>query len=617
MTDQPTNESQLDSEMVPVDDAIIGHAFRWSALAIIIIALGVLGVMFALRGEKAPDEVITEKEFTEVNPLVSGAAEMPVVRFTDITTEAGIHFVHANGATGEKLLPETMGGGCAFFDYDGDGDQDLLLVNSAPWPHDAFGEPAPTMALYQNDGTGHFTNVTAEAGLNVTFYGMGAATGDVDNDGDADLYITAVGGNHFFRNDGGTFVDVTSQTGVAGGPDAWSTGAGFLDYDNDGDLDLFVCNYVKWSRAIDIELNFTLNGTDRAYGPPNQYEGSAPSLFRNNGDGTFRDVSTEAGMVVTSTTGSLVAKSLATTFIDVDRDGDMDIFVANDTTRNFLYRNNGDGTFTEDGSSSGIAYDPMGSATGAMGIDVSNYRNDNALAIAIGNFANEPTSFYVMQSGSNYFADESISAGIGSPSRIKLSFGLFFFDYDLDGRLDMLQVNGHLEEAINEIQSSQHYRQPAQLFWNAGMDARRPLALVTDLAVGDLARPIVGRAAAYADIDGDGDLDVLFTQTGAAPMLLRNDQNLNHHWLRVKLIGTASNRDAIGAWIELTAGGITQRRQIMPTRSYLTQVELPVTFGLDTQDRIDSLRIIWPDGSEQVVGDIVIDSILTVRQPER
>ena len=617
MTDQPTNESQPDSEMVPTDDAIIGHAFRWSAMAIVGIALGVLGVMYVLRDEKAQDEEVIKKDFTEVTPLLSGAALMPVVRFTDITTEAGINFVHTNGARGEKLLPETMGGGCAFFDYDGDGDQDLLLVNSAPWPHDNSDEPAPTMALYQNDGTGHFKDVTVEAGLNVTFYGMGAATGDFDNDGDVDLYITAVGKNHFFRNDGGVFIDTTSQSGVAGDEAGWSTSAGFFDYDNDGDLDLFVCNYVKWTRDIDIQLHFTLNGTDRAYGPPIQYVGSAPSLYRNNGDGTFSDVSVEAGMIVTSTTGSLVAKSLATTFVDVDRDGDLDILVANDTTRNFLYRNNGDGTFTEDGSSSGMAYDPMGSATGAMGIDVSHYLNDNALAIAIGNFANEPTSFFVMQSGSNYFADESSSNGVGSPSRSKLSFGLFFFDYDLDGRLDMLQVNGHLEEAINEIQSSQHYRQPAQLFWNAGIEARLPLAVVSDGTVGDLALPIVGRAAAYADIDDDGDLDVLLTQSGGAPMLLRNDQNLNHRWLRVKLIGTASNRDAIGAWVELTAGDVTQRRQVMPTRSYLTQVELPVTFGLDTQDRIDSLRIIWPDGSKQTISDVEIDSMLTVRQPER
>ena len=409
------------------------------------------------------------------------------------------------------------------------------------------------------------------------------------------MFLSAVGENRLFRNTGTAFEDVTTAAGVAGASTQWSTSSAFFDADNDGDLDLFVCNYVKWSREIDLELNYTLNGTDRAYGPPTNFEGEFCTLYRNRGDGTFADVSAEAGIQVTNpATGLPVGKSLAVMPFDLDDDGDLDLLVANDTTQNFLFENRGDGTFEEIGARSGVAFDGMGASTGAMGIDAAWFRNDDEIAVGIGNFANEMTSFYVKQGADLQFSDDAIVEGVGSPSRQVLSFGLVFLDADLDGRSDFVQANGHLEEEINQIQASQHYRQPAQLFWNRGPDARSTFALVPPEQTGDLAVPIVGRGATRADIDGDGDLDVLLTQTGGRPHLLRNDQGLGHRWLRVRV-------DAIGARVELTAGGTTQRRLVMPTRSYLSQVEMPVTFGLGEHDSVESLVVRWPDGAEQAV----------------
>jgi hypothetical protein len=601
-------------DLVPADDVVIGRAFRWSLLAIAVIAVIAFGAWRITRQGPVDDEVLT-KEIEPIPDLDRPLAEAPEVRFTDVTEEGGVDFVHHSGARGEKLLPETMGSGVGLLDYDGDGDQDLLFVNATSWPGAPGPVPPPTQALYRNDGTGRFENVTTEAGLDVALYGVGVAIGDYDNDGDDDVFVTALGPNRLFRNDGGRFRDVTVAAGVAGADDEWSAGAGFLDHDNDGDLDLFVCNYVRWSREIDLELNFTLNGRDRAYGPPTNYEGTYPYLYRNDGDGVFTDVSAEAGVRVDNPlTGTPMAKSLAAHFADVDGDGLIDIFVANDTVQNSLFHNLGDGRFEEIGASSGLGFDSAGNATGAMGIDAAHYRNDPQLAVGIANFANEMSSLYVSQRGGVQFTDESMGEGVGAPSRLHLSFGLFFFDYDLDGRLDLLQANGHLEHEINRFQASQHYEQPAQLFWNAGPDARACFVEVSAEAAGDLARPIVGRGAAYGDLDGDGDLDVVLTQAGGRALVLRNDQNLGHHWLRVRLTGAASNRDAIGAWIEVEAGGFTQRRQVMPTRSYLSQVERPVTFGLGVATEIEDLRIVWPGGSVQEVGPVEVDRVVDIHQ---
>ena len=583
------------------NDEIIGVVFwRSVTVASIVVGIGlVIWLLMSLGGDE--EELVIEKTIDAPEILVPDLAVLPDVSFTDITSSSGIGFMHESGARGEKLLPETMGSGAAFLDYDNDGDQDLLLVNAIPWPDDQSAGPLSTMVLYSNDGSGHFQDVTREVGLDQPFYGTGVAVGDVDGDGRRDLFIGAVGPDRLYRNTPEGFVDVTDAAGVAGGDDQWTSSPAMLDYDRDGDLDLFAPTYVQWSPEKDQALNFTLNGTDRAYGPPKQYEGSQPRFFRNRGDGTFEEVAEDIGLhVVNPSTGVPVGKSLAVAPIDLDRDGWMDLLVANDTTRNFLYRNLGDGTFEEIGAMAGVAYDDRGQATGAMGIDVAHYRNDEMLGIGIGNFANEMTSFYV--GDGQMFSDEAILEGIGSPTRPLLSFGLFFLDYDLDGRLDLFQTNGHLEEEISEIQSSQQYRQPAQLFWNAGPDQPSCFEIVPSATAGDLVTPIVGRGAAFADIDSDGDLDLIVTQAGDRPLLLRNDQSLGHHWLRLSLEDpTSANRDAIGAWIELKAGGVTQRRQVMPTRSYLSQVELPVTFGLGTAAEIESITVIWPDGQMQSI----------------
>ena len=362
-------------------------------------------------------------------------------------------------------------------------------------------------------------------------------------------------------------------------------------------------------------MNYQLTGVGRAYGPPLNYQGTYSYLYRNEGNGTFTDVSEAAGIHVDNeATKTPAGKGLAVFPIDVDRDGATDLLIANDTVRKFLFHNKGDGTFEEVGEAWGLAYDRDGNATGAMGVDAAVYRNDGELGFVVGNFANEMTSLYVSQGDPTLFVDEAITEGIGAPTRRVLKFGMLFLDYDLDGRLDLLQANGHLEEAIDRVDPSQTYRQAAQLFWNAGPEAERTFTLVDAASTGDLARPIVGRGSAYADYDGDGDLDVLLLQVGGAPLLLRNDQRLGHHWLRVRLEGKEKEREAIGAWLELKAGGVTQRRQATPNRSYLSQSELPVTFGLGKADRVESLVVTWPDGSTQPVTVDGIDREITVKR---
>jgi hypothetical protein len=618
MVDPPHRPRQDECDDLEIhDDAIIGTAFVWSLVVFGLI--GTLGLVvwavFALQQER--EERIIDKAVAPPQTLLADVAILPDVRFTDITADAGLDTPHVSGAVGGKLLPETMGGGAAFFDADGDGDQDLLLVSGAWWPDAAAAHPPTASRMYRNDGGGHFAwagpTWDTGQGLNAT----GVACGDWDADGRVDVFLAAVGGDRLYRNTGEGFEDVTASAGVGGGSDAWSSSPAFIDVDGDEDLDLVVPHYVQWSPQKDLALNFTLNGTDRAYGPPKQYEGAATTLWINGGDGTFRDASEEAGLIVTNpSTGAMVGKSLAVAPADLDCDGDIDLLVANDTTRNFFFRNRGDGTFEEVGVELGIAYDQRGNATGAMGIDIGHYRNDDTVGIGIGNFANEMTSLYVSEGGQDWFTDEAAIEGIGSPTRPLLSFGLFFVDYDLDGRLDLFQTNGHLEEEINQAQASQHYRQPAQLFWNAGVDAVPCFRIVPSSTAGDLDRPIVGRGAAYADIDSDGDLDFIITQPGELPMLLRNDQALGHHWLRVRLIDEhGGNRDAIGAWVELESDGMIQRRQVMPTRSYLSQVELPVTFGLGDSDTIDRLTIIWPDGQRQNVAMDGVDQTVVVVRP--
>jgi enediyne biosynthesis protein E4 len=579
----------------------------WISLAILAL-IAVVGAAYYLLSHTS-DEPVPVAETTSSGPVqpVAAAVSAPTIAFTDVSTSAGVNFVHETGAYGERMLPETMGGGVALFDYNNDGHLDLLLVNASAWPWQPSVDDARSH-LYSGNGDGTFTDAGDVSGLDASLYGMGVAVGDYDGDGFVDVFVSAVGQNRLLHNDAGkSFTDVTASTGVAGADNAWSSSAAFFDYDGDGDLDLFVCNYVDWSKEINESVDYRLTGIGRAYGPPTDFGGTQSYLYRNDG-GEFTDVSQDAGIhVINEATGVAIGKGLAVHPIDVNADGLLDIAVANDTVRNFLFVNQGNGAFKESGIEFGLAFDSGGMATGAMGIDAANFANDEQQAIVIGNFANEMSSFYVSQGDGKVFSDDAIVVGIGASSRKALTFGVVFLDLDLDGYLDVIAANGHVEPQINKVQSSQAYAQPVQVFWNCGGACIRQYQLVDE--TGDMAQPLVGRGAVYGDIDADGDLDVVLTEVGGRTRVLRNDQQSGHHWLAVELQQPAANRNAIGAKLVLETDATIQYRTVMPARSYLSQVPLRQTFGLGASERIKRLTVIWPDGQEQSWTDLAVDQV--------
>ena len=573
---------------------------------VVVIALVIL--VLAIRAYR---NYTPETEFVEstvpLPTVTQQQVDIPSFKFTNITESSGVGFSHVNGAYGERLLPETMGGGVAFLDYDLDGDQDLLLINSMRWDWDTDAATTDSRSrMYQNDGSGVFTDVT-ETVLDLELYGMGVAVGDYDGDAYPDLFVTAVGQNRLLKNIQGTkFLDVTAQHNVGGDDSAWSTCATFLDHDLDGDLDLFVCNYVEWSPDIDRSVDFQLVGIGRAYGPPTDFAGTQNWLYRNDA-GLFTDVSESAGLYVTNVaTGKAVGKALAVLPIDIDEDNDTDLVVANDTVRNFIYINQGDGTFIEEGIDRGIAFDNAGSATGAMGIDMTFIGPNLYLAVAIGNFANEMTSYYVRRSGSSLFSDDAMIAGIGAPTRSRLTFGLLFADFDFDGRDELFSVNGHVEPAISQVQASQSYEQAPQLFWACGSDC--PRYFVEASLEGDIALPIAGRSATYADIDNDGDLDLALTQVAGRFELFRNDYQGPNKWIRIEPRYVDPNIYAMNSIVEVQLGSIVLKREITPSRSYLSQVELPLTFGLGSNLSAESIKITWPNGEIEIFTDLEANS---------
>jgi hypothetical protein len=579
---------------------------------------------------------------------LSEGIRIPAVKYADITAKAGIRFQHTNGAFGKRLLPETMGSGVAFLDYDNDGLQDLLFVNSCYWPGYEDSIPAPTLALYRNKGNGEFEDVTEKAGLALTIFGMGVTVGDYDNDGWPDVFITALGGNHLFHNvsDGQgrrRFEEVTHKAGVSGANDwprvkgddflkvrtpiSFPSSAAFVDYDGDGLLDLFVCNYVTWSPGFDLGQPFQLKGGGRAFGPPTAFEGAQCILYRNLGNGRFEDVSAKAGIQVYEKEGvgeqarlRSIGKSLGVIACDVDGDGWPDLIVANDTVRNFFFHNKGDGTFEEIGQMAGVAF-AEGKARGAMGIDWAQYR-PGRYAVLLANFADEPCTFLCLderQRKQMLFSDVAMSEGVLGPSRLPLKFGTFFLDYDNDGRLDLLICDGHLEPEISSIQAGQSYEQPAQLFWNTG--GKATFAPVSAKEAGaDLFRPMVGRGSAYGDIDNDGCLDVVLTANGGRPRLLRNEGGSGNNWIRLVLEGDGkrSNRSAIGARVKLETEGKVQCREVVSARGYLSQSELPLTFGLGKAAKVDRITIQWPgkDGGQDVLTNLAINKIHHIKQSE-
>ena len=593
-------EGELDGED-RLDEATAERGRKIVRVVILLVLLGA-GIGIAARYWKKDEkkEEVVHDATAPVAPPSSGPRP-PSVRFTDITDDVGLTFTHTNGARGKKLLPETMGAGAAFFDYDNDGDPDLFLVNSDRWPDDADTSSRPTQALYRNDA-GRFTDVTKEAGLDVTFYGMGASVGDYDGDGFADLYVTAVGDNRLFRNIGGErFEDVTNKTG-AGGGSSWSTSAVFLDFDVDGDLDIFYVNYVTWSAKYDLEQTFTLDGKGRAYGPPKGFQGEFCHLLRNDG-GRFVDVSAQAGVEVKSPlTDVPMAKALGVAVTELNGDGRPDLLVANDTVKNFAFLSRADGTFEEASERLGIAYDDMGNARGAMGIAVADYRNDGSTAVAIGNFANEMSALFVAENPqSPTFNDDAMIAGIGAATRNALTFGMTFVDYDLDGHQDLIAANGHVEPEIDITQPSQEHAQSADLFWNAGASHPGRLVEVTAKEAGpDLFHKMVGRALCVADIDGDLDLDVLITANGGRARLFRNEQSANKA-LRLDLRTTDGKRAALGARVTLKTSAGVQRRYLGGGTSYLGENELLLTFGLGTDAAATEIVVTWPDGATRTI----------------
>jgi enediyne biosynthesis protein E4 len=532
----------------------------------------------------------------------SPPASSPVT-FRDITQKAGIHFIHNNAAFGKKYLPETMGPGVAFIDYDNDGWQDIFVVNGTDWP----GRPSKhsTPKLYHNNHDGTFTDVTHKASLDVELFGMGVAVGDYDNDGFDDLFITTMGQSRLFHNNGnGTFTDVTKKTGLMG-PKEFSTSAAWIDYDNDGKLDLVVANYVQWS--LEGDLYCTLDGKSKSYCTPESYKGTSVRLWHNLGDGTFEDATKKAGLTEPT------SKTLGIAILDYDNDGRPDLLFSNDTQPNKLYRNNGNGTFTEKAVAAGIAFSEDGVARAGMGVDAADYDRSGAASILITNFANQMLSLYHNE-GKGLFVDEAPRSEVGRATLLTLGFGCFFFDYDLDGWPDIFIANGHIDGDIQRVQPNVKYAMPPHLFRNVGKGNFQEVTKTLGTAFNT---PRVGRGAAYGDINNDGRLDLLLSTNGGPAFLFENDVvpgSPANKSLRIKLVGTKSNRDGIGTIVKVTTGAGTESQMMRSGSSYLSASELVLTYGLGQLHQADAIEIRWPSGQVDKLSTVTAGQTVTVTE---
>jgi enediyne biosynthesis protein E4 len=532
---------------------------------------------------------------------LTATAQSPAPTFSDVSAAAGIHFTHQSGATGKKYLPETMGSGGAYLDADNDGWQDILLVNGMSLgPASNVKTKRAVMALYRNNQNGTFTDSTERAGLAVPLYGLGVTAADYDNDGRTDIYITALGRNRLFRNLGGLkFADV-SATAKVDDP-GFSTSAAWLDYDRDGRLDLFVANYVEWS--VEKDLFCTLDGKSKSYCTPESYKGQSSTLYRNRGDGTFENVTKRAGLE------DPTSKALGIALIDYNSDGWMDLFVANDTQPNRLYENKRNGTFADVAVSAGVAFNEAGVARAGMGVDAADYDGSGRQSLVIGNFSNEMMALYNNE-GNGLFIDEAPTSTIGRVSLLKLTFAAFFFDYDLDGRLDIFAANGHVADDINRVQPRVTYAQSPHLFRNLGSRKFEEAGSKSGKAMNE---PMVARGAAYGDYDGDGDLDLLVTVNNGPARLLRNDGGERNHRLRLRLTGTKSNRDAIGTFARVThASGTSPWLMVKTGSSYCSQSEMPLTFGVGSATRVSKIEVKWPDGRVETLPAVDANQTLTI-----
>ena len=530
--------------------------------------------------------------------LAATVDSQALIQFTDVTQAAGIKFTHNAGRTGKKWLPETMGSGCAFFDADGDGWPDVLLINGKDLiPHGR----ATHAALYRNNHNGTFTDITAGSGLDVELYGIGVAIADYDNDGRDDVYITALGGDRLFHNEGnGKFRDVTKGSGLNNA--AFASSAAWFDYDRDGKADLVVANYVQWTAKGDLWCS--LDGSTKSYCTPESYKGNSVKLYHNLGDGHFEDVTQKAGL------GEPTSKSLGITVFDIDNDGWPDLFIANDTQPNKLYRNNRNGTFSELAVSAGVAFSEDGVARGAMGTDAADYDRSGRTHLLVGNFSNQMLGLYHNE-GNNLFVDEAPRSAVGRASLLSLAFGVFFFDYDLDGYPDIFAGNGHIEEEIGRVQPKIQYKEPPLLFRNQGKGKFEDMSK----SVGaDFQRPIVARGAAYADFDRDGDLDILISTNNGPAFLYRNDGGNRNHWITLKLIGTKSNRSALGAAVNVESASGKQMQTVHSGSSYCSQSDFALTYGLGRDDRIKSITVLWPSGQKDTLTNVKPNQFLTIRE---
>ena len=532
--------------------------------------------------------------------LTLPAAFAQKIQFRDVSREAGIRFSHNNGAFGKKWLPETMGPGCAFIDYDNDGYPDVLITNGQDWPGHIAKAPT-SLKLYHNNRNGTFTDVTRKAGLAVAMFGLGVAVGDFDNDGYDDIFVTALGQSRLFRNNGnGTFTDVTKSAGIWG-HDEFSTGSAWVDYDRDGKLDLLVANYVQWSPSTDIFC--TLDGSHKSYCTPESYKGSSLRLWHNLGNGKFEDATKRAGLYDPS------SKSLGVTVVDYNLDGWPDLLIANDTQPNKLYLNERNGTFEERGVAAGIAFSEDGIARAGMGVDAADYDRSGAPSVIITNFANQMISLYHNE-GNGLFVDEAPQSEIGRATLVTLGFGCFFFDYDNDGWQDIFVADGHIENEIERVQKRVSYAEPPHLFRNMGNGRFREVTMEMGR---EFSSPKVARGAAYADVDNDGFLDVVLT-TNAGPAYLFHNEGGSNHSLRLKLVGTTSNRDGIGAVVHVNSGRDKQWKVVHSGSSYLSQSELVLTFGLGAKSVADSLEIQWPSGRTQQLTNVSAGQTVTVEE---
>jgi hypothetical protein len=525
------------------------------------------------------------------------------VTFRDVTQHAGIRFTHNNGAFGKKFLPETLGPGVAFIDYDNDGWPDIFLVNGMDWPGHVQKHTTPK--LYRNNHDGTFTDVTHKAGLDVEMYGMGVAVGDYDNDGFDDLFVTALGQNRLFHNNGnGTFTDVTQKAGLSG-PRELSTSAAWIDFDKDGHLDLVIGNYVQWTQETDLYC--TLDGKSKSYCTPESYKGTAARLWHNRGDGTFEDVTQKAGL------GEPTSKTMGIAVLDYDNDGWPDLLFSNDTQPNKLYRNNGNGTFSEKGVIAGIAFSEDGVARAGMGVDAADYDHSGYPSVMITNFSNQMLSLYHNE-GKGLFVDEAPQSAIGRATLLTLGFGCFFFDYDLDGWPDIFIANGHIDPEIQRVQANVKYAMPPHLFRNLG---KGKFEEVTNSMGAAFVTPRVGRGAAYADIYNHGRLDLLLSTNGGPAYLFRNEAqaaSTTNRSVRLKLVGTKSNRDGIGAVVRLSSGVDSQTQMLRSGSSYLSSSELILTFGLAQRDKADTIEIRWPSGQVDHLSNVAAGQTITATE---